>query len=118
MTPSVVVGDVSAILGLGLRDALQRSGITVVADLAQADAALIDLDASGCRRRAARLTRRRPGITVIACSTVRPAMVVFAGDVAPAERPLTAQALQAIVQAAAARSRAGRRSPTGRPVGG
>lgn len=101
MVPSVILEEVGAILRLGLRDVLDAAGIAVVADPTVADAAVIDLDASDCRDRAADLLAAFPGLTVIACSTARPAMVVLSAGSRDAERPFTPGALRAIVRGAA-----------------
>lgn len=107
MVPSVILGELGAILRLGLRDVLDAAGIVVVADPQAADAAVIDLDASDCHDRAADLQAAFPGLTVIACSTARPAMVVLSRDTGDRERPFTAGALRAIVRGAAAGRRTG-----------
>jgi hypothetical protein len=102
MVPSVIIDEVGAILRLGLRDVLDGAGIAVVADAGSADAAVIDLDASDCRDRADALMSSFPGLTVIACSTQRPSMLVLAGEAEAGERPFTPGALRATVRRAAA----------------
>jgi hypothetical protein len=102
MVPAVVLGEVGAILAIGLREALDGAGIAVVADPGAATAALIDLDAADCRTRAAALVASFPGLTIIGCSAQRPAMAVLSADGEAGERPLTARALRALVQRAAA----------------
>lgn len=102
MVPAVFVSEVGPILRLGLRDVLSDAGIDVVTDLAQAHAAVVDLDDPDRTAAVERLVAARPGITVIACSSQRPAMVVVVADGEPADpRPLTAGALREVVRRAA-----------------
>lgn len=103
MPAFVSMGEMGPILRLGLQDVLGRDRITVVADPDEADVALINLDSGMCREHAAVLLARFPGLTVIACSARRPAMVVLRAGMRGGERPLTAAALRATISASVAR---------------
>lgn len=101
MRAAVSFGELSEILRLGLHVSLADAGIAVVADVAAADAAIIDLDADDVAERAGALLASFPALTVIACSARRPAMRVMGAAAQDTERVLTCQALSAMVRAAA-----------------
>lgn len=103
----VVLGELCAVLRLGLREVLSERGCRVVAGgasgralrsaLRGADAMVVDLDAPGCEREAVRLATRNPGLNVIGCSARRPAMRVFTAAGGGEERPLEVATLVAAI---------------------
>jgi DNA-binding NarL/FixJ family response regulator len=88
--PRVLLGDFGAIARLGLRDFLADEGFDVVAgggtygELVEslegvgADVVVVDLDMDDGDSVAAGLARAFPEVKVIACSSERPTMLVFA----------------------------------------
>jgi len=83
----VLVGDFGPIAGAGVRDLLAEQGLRPIGEegaedvLAQVadvypDAVVVDMDGADFTATTGALTRRYPGVTVIACSAERPTMRV------------------------------------------
>lgn len=85
----VLIGDVGAIVRLGLRQLLADEGNNVVLESSGAEAVLdmvvealpdfvlVDLDEDGHADLASQLAVGFPSLTVIACSTLEPTMRIF-----------------------------------------
>jgi hypothetical protein len=99
VSPTVLLESFGAIMRLGLRSVLADAHCRVLdRDCAIGiDAVVIDMDQPDYDAAARRLRAQHPRAPVIACSTCRPVMRVFAPGRADAERPLTVRALMAAV---------------------